>query len=408
MGRSGRTKRGSSKVARSKKKRPIDVERSYQRYRKRKGLGDQFPMLATPAENIVRAQELVEKAVGEQGILHMKGILYKKEGIVGKGAFGEVWDCILPALTSQRDDRVEIEYVAKRISLQIPDVSDNVWKRKEFHRLLLQFVQEVKALMLFVNDPEVVRAVGGFIKKKRSHVTCCIVMEKSAMTLEEYMAQANYSVAEGAKMCMSLVKVAEFTANKMGFVHGDLHSGNILCDANGEHLKICDFGLAQAYGGDKDTVPAPPTNSVEDHRRNTEAWHISKRHRTRQADGACDHYSLGVMMLKLLCGNSNPVPFYFISYDVFLHPFPPGGYMLPDGTKDFLTETEEKIQQVVAPVLSLLKTCLVDGKVLPTVQLFDVLKALSSSEEARELWVWYCRTKPNGAFETVNEEFENE
>jgi hypothetical protein len=82
--------------------------------------------------------------------------------------------------------------------------------------------------------------------------------------------------------------------------------------------------------------------------------------------------------------------------------------MLPDGTKDFLTETEEKIQQVVAPVLSLLKTCLVDGKVLPTVQLFDVLKALSSSEEARELWVWYCRTKPNGAFETVNEEFENE
>ena len=124
----------------------------------------------------------------------------------------------------------------------------------------------------------------------------CIVMEYvDGATLKEWLKGAN-SRKERLDVLRELLDAVEYIHRK-GIVHRDLKLENIIITRNGEHVKLIDFGLADAdhYAVLKQPAGTPKYMSPEQKER-------------AEADERNDIYSLGVIMEQMDLGRG----FYYI------------------------------------------------------------------------------------------------
>src|SRR5205823_3035205 len=83
-----------------------------------------------------------------------------------------------------------------------------------------------------------------------------------------------------------------------GLIHRDIKPGNLWIEAHGERgwVKILDFGLARATGGDDGTLTR--TGAIL----GTPAYMAPEQARSQKVDARCDLFSLGAVLYRMLTG----------------------------------------------------------------------------------------------------------
>ncbi len=110
------------------------------------------------------------------------------------------------------------------------------------------------------------------------------------------------SVAPLRELCLELLD-AYATLHANGVVHGDVHPGNVLVDAQGA-VRILDFGMARVVAAGEGTTGRVARGGVPEFHDPQLA--LAGLHGTSAppATLACDEYALGALVYLLLCGRS--------------------------------------------------------------------------------------------------------
>lgn len=142
-------------------------------------------------------------------------------------------------------------------------------------------------ILMQLQHPNIVTTIG---LENVEGIGDCIVMEYvDGATLKEWLKGANSRKAR-QNVLRELLDAVEYIHRK-GIVHRDLKPENIIISRNGEHVKLIDFGLADAdhYAVLKQPAGTPKYMSPEQKER-------------AEADERNDIYSLGVIMEQMDLG----------------------------------------------------------------------------------------------------------
>ena len=146
--------------------------------------------------------------------------------------------------------------------------------------------KELEILML-LQHPNIVSAVG---IETVSGLGECIVMEfVDGMTLKEWL-QGTTTRRQRRKVAWELTEAIGYMHTK-GVVHRDLKPENILITANGENVKLVDFGLADT---DSHAILKQPAG--------TPHYMSPEQMQTAVADVRNDIYSLGILFGEMQLG----------------------------------------------------------------------------------------------------------
>ena len=146
--------------------------------------------------------------------------------------------------------------------------------------------KELEILML-LQHPNIVSAVG---IETVSGLGECIVMEfVDGMTLKEWL-QGTTTRRQRRKVARELTEAVGYMHTK-GVVHRDLKPENILITANGESVKLVDFGLADT---DSHAILKQPAG--------TPHYMSPEQMQTAVADVRNDIYSLGILFSEMQLG----------------------------------------------------------------------------------------------------------
>ena len=146
--------------------------------------------------------------------------------------------------------------------------------------------KELEILML-LQHPNIVSAVG---IETVSGLGECIVMEfVDGMTLKEWL-QGTTTRQQRRKVARELTEAVGYVHTK-GVVHRDLKPENILITANGENVKLVDFGLADT---DSHAILKQPAG--------TPHYMSPEQMQTAVADVRNDIYSLGILFGEMQLG----------------------------------------------------------------------------------------------------------
>lgn len=146
--------------------------------------------------------------------------------------------------------------------------------------------KELEILML-LQHPNVVAAYG---IEEVEDLGRCIVMEYvDGVTLKEWLTEK--PTRQMRLRVMQEITDAVSYLHTKGIVHRDLKPTNIIVTANGSHVKLIDFGLADT---DSHTVLKQPAG--------TPTYMSPEQMQTAVADGRNDIYSLGVVMQQMELG----------------------------------------------------------------------------------------------------------
>ena len=116
--------------------------------------------------------------------------------------------------------------------------------------------------------------------------------------ITELAHKQNLSLGDRLHLFLKVCFAVEF-AHRNGVIHRDIKPTNILVKSNGEP-KLLDFGIAKMLGSSDDDVTRP----VE--RRITPTYAAPELSRSEPVTPAADVYSLGLVLLELITGESVP------------------------------------------------------------------------------------------------------
>ena len=381
----GKTRRGGGK-----KNTRIEKERRFLKFMTKKCY-EKYPKKSSIDETVAMYDEQLQKMLGSR-LSKKDGVEYERTSSVGNGRDGNVFDCVIRTSLEDGDLREDdVRYVVKEMHISLPKHSTNVGMVSKVDAFLRKCMFELRTLLYYEYDECVVKAVGGFLHKDTSshRVYFGIIMEKMETSLHKYLIDVDHiSVVKAAQIGLELVSLSQFTEKKLGFVHNDLHSKNILCNADGAQLKICDFGQAASFWGKDDVVPRGkdfPVNTEVD----VNSKHVGRKHNSVNADASCDHYSLAYMILCVLHGYYHKIVKLFHSNGGQVYsPYPDGGVVCKRSQKMRRCVGQFKnVALLVQPVTLLLKECIENGTMLQSDTVKEALNAVVASAEAGTLTV---------------------
>ncbi len=177
-------------------------------------------------------------------------------------------------------------------------------------------------------------------------ITCFIVMERVQMTLHTYLARhPDLKLPKKLTIIWELIKILRFL-KKTEFSHSDIKSDNILCNENGEALRLADFGLACSWANryGKDSVRDGGNTKLQVW--TSSKYHVSARNGTAKSDASVDQFSTSFLIMLILLGRTHKV------------------FQLAILTKTvtLMNHFTSKLDQHIRPIVKHLKKCIeVDG-----------------------------------------------
>jgi serine/threonine protein kinase len=317
--------------------------------------------LLSVSDNVSMFQENLAQLLGLIRSMNMVGL--KKGRPIGSGISGTVYRCCAPNISDQFDK------VMKLMRWNVVNDADTYFDG------MCNFMFELRTLLLLEDEDKVVPTLGGFIEQTGDVITCGIVMKRMDTTLRAYLCSVKQlKLSEAATIADELVGLAELTL-RTRFVHHDLHMSNILCTSTGTNLCLCDYGQVAAYGANLvDVVPQYKwSDAAMGFNRNRP--HYGPKHRTKQADESCDHYSIAVHMLEVLHGRIHTVFRHFLDNE--------GDVLVDDASSNGVGVS------LLVPIRTLLKQCIDGQEQLRIPELKDQLTILKATDEAKSIIVRY-------------------
>ena len=111
-------------------------------------------------------------------------------------------------------------------------------------------------------------------------------------TLQRKLARGPLPIATAVDLAIQIANGLD-AAHRLGIIHRDIKSGNVLVNADG-HASILDFGLALRDGATRITV--------EGHTAGTPAYMSPEQVRGQTVDRRSDLWSLGVLLFEMVTG----------------------------------------------------------------------------------------------------------
>jgi len=127
-------------------------------------------------------------------------------------------------------------------------------------------------------------------------------------TLQERLARGRIPLEDALPIARQIAEALE-EAHEHGIVHRDLKPANVKLTPEGK-VKVLDFGLARAFGGDGEASPSDTSRSPTLTREGTEAGVIlgsaaymsPEQARGRRVDRRADIWAFGVVLFEMLTG----------------------------------------------------------------------------------------------------------
>ena len=207
---------------------------------------------------------------------------YEVQENLGKGGMGEVYR----ALDKNLGRQVAIKILPEEFS------SDP--------ERLARFEREAK-LLATLNHPNIA-AVHGFEEVKGLRFLVLELVEGE--TLQTRLDRGALAIDEALEMCRQVAEGLE-AAHEKGVVHRDLKPGNIMITPEGK-VKILDFGLAKAYGGETTNIDIEKSPTITAQMTEpgvilgTAAYMSPEQARSRPADRKSDIWAFGCVLYECL------------------------------------------------------------------------------------------------------------
>ena len=203
---------------------------------------------------------------------------------LGKGGMGEVWRA--------RDTKLGREVAIKSLPEEFANDADRVARfRREAH------------LLASLNHPNIA-AIHGFEEDDGTHFLVLELVEGD--TLADRLKRGAIQVEESLKLALQVTEALE-AAHEKGVIHRDLKPANIKITPDGK-VKVLDFGLAKAFGGDEAgvSVSNSPTLSMAATQQGiilgTAAYMSPEQARGNAADLRSDIWAFGCVLFEMLTG----------------------------------------------------------------------------------------------------------
>jgi serine/threonine-protein kinase len=206
---------------------------------------------------------------------------------IGAGGMGEVFRAHDSRL--QRDVAIKV----------LPDtVASDPERRARFER-------EAR-LLAVLNDPRIA-AIYGVEEDPATHALALVMELVEGPTLEERLASGPLLIDEALDAARQIAEALE-AAHERGVIHRDLKPANVKVTAGGD-VKVLDFGLAKALGGEAasgDDTSTSPT--ITNHATlpgvilGTAAYMAPEQARGRPVDRRGDIWAFGAILFEMLTG----------------------------------------------------------------------------------------------------------
>ena len=209
---------------------------------------------------------------------------YRVIAQLGQGGMGKVY-------------RAEDTSLARHVAIKVlPD---------EFARdpeRLARFEREAK-LSAALNHPNIA-AIHGI--EETGGIRFLVLELAEGETLRDRLDKGPFPVEEALETCRQIAEGLE-AAHEKGIIHRDLKPGNVMI-APGGKIKILDFGLAKAFGGETTGVDIEKSPTITAHMTEpgvilgTAAYMSPEQARGRPADKRSDVWALGCILYECLTG----------------------------------------------------------------------------------------------------------
>ncbi|MBR2431423.1 MAG: Stk1 family PASTA domain-containing Ser/Thr kinase, partial [Clostridia bacterium] len=197
---------------------------------------------------------------------------YKILSVVGIGGMSVVF---------KAEDTKEKRVVAIKVLNEVTDGDSQAVKR---------FINESRAISMLSHE-NIVKVYDMSLKDELKYIVMELVDGK---TLKEYMAERNNRLPfEETVNFIEQILLALEHAHEKGVIHRDIKPHNMIVLPDGK-LKVTDFGIAKAPGGD--------TISMTDKALGTVYYISPEQASGKTIDPRSDIYSLGVVMYEMLTG----------------------------------------------------------------------------------------------------------
>ena len=211
---------------------------------------------------------------------------YEVLGSLGAGGMGEVY-------------RATDTQLGRDVALKVlpPEVTGDAERLARFRR--------EAQLLASLNHPHIA-AIHGLEQADGQPFLVLELVEGE--TLQERMARGRIPLDEALPIARQIAEALE-EAHEHGIVHRDLKPANVKLTPEGQ-VKVLDFGLAKAFGGEADASPSDASRSPTLTREGTEAGVIlgsaaymsPEQARGKRVDKRADIWAFGVVLFEMLTG----------------------------------------------------------------------------------------------------------
>jgi eukaryotic-like serine/threonine-protein kinase len=209
---------------------------------------------------------------------------YQITSQLGKGGMGEVYQA--------KDQKLGRDVAIKVLPEEFAKDADRV----------ARFQREAK-LLASLNHPN----IAGIHGLEESGGTNFLVLELvEGETLADRIKQGPIPVEEALKLALQIAEALE-AAHEKGVIHRDLKPANIKVTADGK-VKVLDFGLAKAFGGEKEEVNLSNSPTLSDAATQkgvilgTAAYMSPEQARGESVDKRADIWAFGCVLFEMLTG----------------------------------------------------------------------------------------------------------
>ena len=210
---------------------------------------------------------------------------YETLGQIGAGGMGEVYRAIDKNL-------------GRHVAIKILPAAFAEDKER-----MARFEREAK-LLAVLNHPNIA-AIHGF---EESEGRRFLILELAdGETLQARLNRGALPVEDALEICRELAEGLE-AAHEKGIIHRDLKPGNIMITPEGK-VKILDFGLAKAYGGDTTNIDIEKSPTITAQMTEpgvilgTAAYMSPEQARGRSVDKRADIWAFGCVLYECLTGS---------------------------------------------------------------------------------------------------------